>query len=41
MMRFGSGAVVVIGVLILIYSLLVVRKKEMIAPGETVSETKE
>ncbi|MEP6064678.1 MAG: nitric-oxide reductase large subunit, partial [Paracoccaceae bacterium] len=33
MMRFGAGACVVIGALLFIYSLLVVRKDEIIAPG--------
>jgi nitric oxide reductase subunit B len=32
-MRFGAGAAVVIGALLFIYSLLVVRKDEIIAPG--------
>jgi nitric oxide reductase subunit B len=33
LMRFGAGAVVVIGALLFIYSMLVVRKDEVIAPG--------
>jgi nitric oxide reductase subunit B len=32
-MRFGAGAAVVIGALLFIYSMLVVRKFEIIAPG--------
>lgn len=33
LMRFGAGAAVVIGALLYIYSLLVVRKSEVIQPG--------
>jgi nitric oxide reductase subunit B len=33
LMRFGAGAAVVIGALLFIYSMLVVRKFEIIAPG--------
>jgi nitric oxide reductase subunit B len=33
LMRFGAGAAVVIGALLFIYSMLVVRKTEVIAPG--------
>jgi nitric oxide reductase subunit B len=32
-MRFGAGAAVVVGALLFIYSMLVVRKREVIAPG--------
>src|SRR6056297_591152 len=33
LMRFGAGAAVVIGALLFLYSMLVVRKSEVIAPG--------
>src|SRR6056297_782769 len=33
LMRFGAGAAVVIGALLFIYSILVVRKRELIEPG--------
>ena len=33
LMRFGAGAAVVIGALLFIYSMLVVRRREVIAPG--------
>jgi len=33
LMRFGAGAMVVIGALLFIYSLLVVRTREVIEPG--------
>ena len=34
-MRFGAGLAVVIGALLFIYSLLVIRQREVIAPGPT------
>ncbi|MCA2012206.1 cbb3-type cytochrome c oxidase subunit I [Cereibacter sphaeroides] len=34
LMRFGSGVAVVTGALVLIYSLLVVRRREIITPGQ-------
>ena len=37
LMRFGAGAAVVIGALLFIYSLLVVRRGEIIEPGPTAS----
>jgi len=33
LMRFGSGVAVVTGALVLIYALLVARRREIIAPG--------
>jgi nitric oxide reductase subunit B len=33
LMRFGSGLAVVAGALLFIYSMLVVRKREVISPG--------
>ena len=33
LMRFGAGLAVVIGALLFIYSMLVVRKREIITPG--------
>ncbi len=36
LMRFGAGACVVLGALLFIYSILVVRRDEIIAPGPTV-----
>ena len=35
LMRFGAGLAVVIGALLFIYSMLVVRKREIITPGST------
>ncbi|TQE91306.1 MAG: nitric-oxide reductase large subunit, partial [Spiribacter salinus] len=35
LMRWGSGLAVVIGALLFIYSILVVRKREVIEPGPT------
>ncbi len=38
LMRFGAGAAVVIGALLFIYSILVVRKDEIIAPGAATAQ---
>lgn len=35
-MRFGAGACVVIGALLFIYSMLVVRQREIIEAGDAV-----
>ena len=37
LMRFGAGAAVVLGALLFIYSMLVVRKDEVITPGPATS----
>ena len=37
LMRFGAGAAVVLGALLFIYSMLVVRKQEIITPGSASS----
>ncbi len=36
-MRFGAGAAVVAGALLFIYSLMVVRKREIIEPGPNIT----